>query len=67
MWPITNVYSFSKPLLGTNSVPGPVPGTGDAKTNRAPTPAPRGLVREGRVHVNGGFDPVGCVMGWAEA
>lgn len=47
MWPITNVYSFSKPLLGTNSVPGPVLGTGDAKTNRAPTPAPRGLVSEG--------------------
>lgn len=46
MWPITNVYSVSKPLLGTNSVPGPVPGTGDAKTDRAPTPAPRGLVRE---------------------
>lgn len=34
---ITSMYSFSKPLLGTNSVPG----IRDAK-NRAPTPALKG-------------------------
>lgn len=34
--------SFSKPLLSTNSVPGTVLGTGDAKINGAPAPALKG-------------------------
>lgn len=39
---ITNMDSLSKPLLGTNLVPGALPGSGDAKTNWAPTLALEG-------------------------
>lgn len=47
---ITNVYSLSKPLPGTNSVPGPEPGTGDVKTNQTSTLALKGPGKGGCVY-----------------
>ena len=47
VWPITDVCSFSKPLLGTNSLPGLCQALGMPKPTGTPPLPSEGLVREG--------------------
>lgn len=47
VWPLIDVCSFSKPLVGTNSVPGLCQARGMPKLTGTPPLPSKGLVREG--------------------